>query len=97
MADDKYEELLSIVKKAGILSSVEGVIGWDQQTMMPKGEAAIRGMQMGLLSTLVHEMFTQERVGELLTELESCELDETQKAQVRETRQDYDNKNFNNM
>lgn len=42
------------------------VLGWDQETHLPEKGAAFRGQQITTLSTLSHELFTEDKLGELL-------------------------------
>lgn len=45
------------------------VLGWDQETYMPDKGAAFRGQQITTLSTMAHELFTEENLGNILQEL----------------------------
>jgi len=94
-ASAEYEELLSLVRDANCLGSVEWLLGWDQETMMPERGVAYRAEQMALLARLAHEAWTSPRIGELL---EACERDtdlsgdafSDPAANIREIRRDYD-------
>ncbi len=61
-----HEELLARARKQALLGSCSAVLGWDEQTYMPAGGAALRGDQMALLAGLQHEQATHPRIGELL-------------------------------
>jgi carboxypeptidase Taq len=45
------------------------LLGWDQQTYMPKGGAEDRGNTISTLSRMSHEKFTSEEMGSLIEEL----------------------------
>lgn len=42
------------------------VLGWDQQTQMPKGGTKARASQLATLSKVAHEMFVNDGIGELI-------------------------------
>lgn len=68
---DSWSALVAHVRRIETLESVMGTLGWDEQTMMPPKGAALRGEQQALLSGLVHEAITDDRVGRWLAELEA--------------------------
>lgn len=49
------------------------VLQWDQETYLPAKGAAFRGRQISTLSELAHQMFTSEKLGSLLQELQARE------------------------
>jgi carboxypeptidase Taq len=55
------------------LRRTEGVLVWDMQVFMPPGGAQTRAMQLATLEELIHERFVDDRLGELLEELEPYE------------------------
>ena len=88
-----YAELLRRTKEHAVLSSCAAVLGWDQQTYLPRGGAAFRGDQLTLLAALAHERATDPRLGEVLATCEAGvgELDDDwAAANVRELRHSYD-------
>ena len=91
---EAYEELLRRSRERTLLASVSAVLGWDEQTYMPKYGATLRGDQLGLLAGLEHERSTDPRVGELLALVEGTEVvaDPTgpRAANVRELRRNFD-------
>jgi carboxypeptidase Taq len=90
-----YEQLVTHVSEIGLLESTGGILGWDQETMMPPGGLELRSKQLALLARLTHQMATDPRVGEWLA---ACEADGTlmadplsdQAVNVRELRRAYD-------
>jgi carboxypeptidase Taq len=91
---DAYAELVRRSKELGVLNSCAAVLGWDQQTYMPRGGAGLRGEQMALLAALSHQKVTDPKIGELLAAVEGSELvkdlDSPEAANVRELRRGYD-------
>ena len=57
-------KLLDFVKQTIALSQINGLLGWDQETMMPKGSIEQRAQWMGHLSATLHERKTDPRIGE---------------------------------
>ncbi|QEL18199.1 carboxypeptidase M32 [Limnoglobus roseus] len=87
-----YADLMYRSRQVALLGSCSSVLGWDQQTYMPKGGAAFRGEQLALLATLAHKQATDARVGELLgqVEAEPRPADSVEASNVRELRHAYD-------
>jgi carboxypeptidase Taq len=88
---EKLNELKSILAEVSDLYRAGAVLGWDQQTYMPRAGAESRGQQLGTLGKIAHEKFTDEKVGKLLDELKDAfdpESDEF--ALIRVTRRNYD-------
>ena len=88
-----YDSLLVASRDVGLLDSIGGLLGWDQETMMPEGGAEYRARQLALLARYRHERFTAERTGELLEECESSmdvSADTVEAANLRALRHDYD-------
>jgi carboxypeptidase Taq len=77
-----------------LLASCSALLGWDEQTYLPRGGSAYRGDQMALLAGLHHERATDPRVGELLGLVEGSDLladpDSVESANVREWRRGFD-------
>ncbi|GIV01704.1 MAG: carboxypeptidase M32 [Fimbriimonadales bacterium] len=76
------------------LHDAAGVLGWDQQTYMPKGAAAGRAEQLATLSTLAHQKLTSDEFRSTLEEAEkqsaTLDPDSDDAALVRVTRRDFD-------
>jgi carboxypeptidase Taq len=56
-------------RRAAVLASVDAVLGWDQQTMLPPAAAPYRADQAGAVATLVHAARTDPAQGERLAAL----------------------------
>ncbi len=88
-----YDSLRRHLRELGALNSVLGLLGWDQETMMPPKAASARADELSLLSRLAHERATSEKVGELLDACESdgsLAADPVASANLREIRLDYE-------
>lgn len=88
-----YESLRGEMRKAATLASVGSLLGWDQETMMPPRGGALRAEQLAVITSLAHERWTSDRIGELLAACEAdAELasDEAVAANLRETRRQFD-------
>lgn len=71
MNSSSYVSLLEKIKRAGLLSSVQGLLGWDEQVNLPPKSGARRASQLALLAELHHEMATDPEIGRLLGELKT--------------------------
>ncbi|DAC34614.1 MAG TPA: carboxypeptidase M32, partial [Candidatus Thalassarchaeaceae archaeon] len=88
---DAYDELLFNLKDIEMVGQIGGLLGWDQEVLMPPKAAAIRAEQLAWISKTGHEKITHPRIGELLEELEARnDLDDIQAANIRLARDSYD-------
>lgn len=60
------------------------VAGWDMQTMMPTGGSQARGEALAEMGVLRHKILTDPRVGELIQEAEQADLNDVERANLRE-------------
>src|SRR3954452_9784978 len=71
--NDKYQatygRLCTHTREAAILSSMQGLLGWDERTKLPPAGGEYRAEQMSFLAGLIHKKQTAPEVGEWLTEL----------------------------
>ncbi len=92
--ESKLQELKTRLSEIDDLESAGSVLSWDQETYMPPGGAAARARQLGTLSRLAHEKFTDPAIGKLLEELrpyeESLPYDSDEAALIRLTRRKYE-------
>tara|TARA_B110000263_G_C15310532_1_gene512859 strand:- start:152 stop:1654 length:1503 start_codon:yes stop_codon:yes gene_type:complete len=85
-----YEELLARLKDIDLVSQIGGLLGWDQEVLMPPKAAALRAEQLSWISKTGHEKLTEPRIGELLDILEQTdELNEVQIGNIRLARDSY--------
>ena len=60
---DAYDELMARLKDIDLISQVGGLVGWDQEVMMPPKAAGLRAEQLSWISRTGHEMITDSRIG----------------------------------
>jgi len=82
-----YAELRAHLRQTAALGEIAGRLGWDQQTVMPRGANDQRAEEMAALEDVLHARRTDPGLGELLARAEAP--DETGAAILREARRDY--------
>ncbi len=91
---NQLNELKRRVQEVYDLQRIVALLHWDQATYMPPGGAPARGRQMGLLSQLAQQKFTDPEIGRLLDALrpyeESLPYDSDEASIIRVTRRDYE-------
>lgn len=87
---NSYPALMEFVRDTAALGQVSGLLGWDQETMMPRGAASQRGAWMGAMEKVLHQRQSDPRIGDWLAGLEGQELGEVETAHLREIRRAYD-------
>jgi carboxypeptidase Taq len=87
--DETYEEFLDHVRKYSYVGDASGVLSWDQQVMMPEGGTPARSKQSSTLSTLQHELLTDDDLADWLEELDGAVEGERQ-AVVREVKRSHE-------
>ena len=85
-----YSELMVFQRETEALAQVAGRLGWDQETMMPRGAAEQRGEEMAAMETVLHARRTDPRVGDWLAGVEEATLDAVGRAQLRHIRRRYE-------
>jgi carboxypeptidase Taq len=86
----RYDELLDRVQRLEHLRSAGGVLGWDQQVMMPEGGTPARAKQQSALSAVTHDLLTSDDLAADLGALDDASLSEDQRAVVREVRREHE-------
>lgn len=84
MQTKEWKELMELYEEITRLGQVSSLLMWDQNTYMPQGSIRSRAAQNALITGLVHQRYTSDRLGELLSAVGSMELDEDRKAIHRE-------------
>lgn len=74
-ADNQYQELLTLTRRAALLSSCGSVLSWDRETNMPPCGGEHRAEQLSLLAGVAHDWATTPRIGVLLDELQDARFD----------------------
>ena len=70
------------------LDQIAGRLGWDQETMMPRGAAEQRGAEMAAMESVLHARKSAPEVGDWLAKAEP-ETD-VDRAKLRVIQRDYD-------
>ncbi|MBI4615815.1 MAG: carboxypeptidase M32 [Planctomycetes bacterium] len=86
-----YDQLVGELREGGVLESVQCLLEWDQETLMPPRGAERRAEEIALLSRIIHEKKTAPRVGELLDRAAGeKDLGPDARANLREARRHYE-------
>lgn len=83
-----FEELMAFERETQALAQVMGRLGWDQETMMPRGAAEQRGDEIAALSGVIHARRTDPRLGDWLAA--AAPVDEAGEAAVRLIRRSHE-------
>ncbi|MFA3915543.1 carboxypeptidase M32 [Ruegeria hyattellae] len=83
-----YDELMAYQRETTALGMIAGRLGWDQETVMPRGAASQRGEEMAAIEAVLHGRRSDPRVGDWLASAEAP--DEAGAAQLREIRRAYE-------
>ncbi|MDQ2068170.1 carboxypeptidase M32 [Xinfangfangia sp. CPCC 101601] len=77
-----FAELMAEARQTVALGQVMGRLGWDQETVMPRGSADQRGDEMAAMEGVLHARLSDPRLGALLDAAEAS--DAAGAAQLRE-------------
>ena len=93
-AEDMFAEACGHARRVAVLASVEAVLGWDEQTMLPRAAAGHRADQAAALAAIVHRLRTDATQGERLHGLAAGPLatggSPEQQATIRLLRRDFE-------
>jgi len=91
---EKLEQLKTLLAEVADLNNAQELLGWDQQTYMPKGGGEARGNQLATLGKISHQKFTSDEIGKLLGDLEKefegADPDSDDLRLIKLTRHNYD-------
>lgn len=82
MRNDAFAEVMALARQTVALEQIMGRLGWDHETVMPRGSAEQRGEEMAALEGVLHARRSDPRLGELLAAAEAP--DAAAAAQLRE-------------
>jgi carboxypeptidase Taq len=85
-----YDDLLEFQRETEALGQVAGRLGWDQETVMPRGAAPQRGEEMAAMEGVLHARRIDPRIGDWLEKIDAGTLDEVGQANLRHIRRDFD-------
>lgn len=82
-----FADLMAFQRQTEALGKVAERLGWDQETMMPRGAADQRGEEMAAIEGILHARRTDPRIADWLAAAEVS--DDAGAAQLRLIRQSY--------
>lgn len=62
-----FDDLMSFQRETEALAQIAGRLGWDQETVMPRGSAEQRGEEMAAIENVLHARRTDPRLADWLT------------------------------
>ena len=83
-----YDELMAFQRETEALAQVAGRLGWDQETVMPRGAAEQRAEEMSAMEGVLHARRTDPRLADWLAA--AVAEDEVAAAQLRLIRRSFD-------
>jgi carboxypeptidase Taq len=85
-----YNSYKTKMQKIADVKYASAVLQWDQETYLPPKGNHYRGRQIATLAEIAHEQFTDEHLGNILTDLMAADnLAVTEKRNVQLTFEDY--------
>jgi carboxypeptidase Taq len=92
--NERLAELRTRLGEVSDLRSAGSLLDWDQMVMMPPAGAAVRAERLATLERVSHQLFVDDRVGELLDGLRDLELslphDSDDASLIRVARRDWE-------
>tara|TARA_R110002049_G_scaffold23545_10_gene83688 strand:- start:74171 stop:75652 length:1482 start_codon:yes stop_codon:yes gene_type:complete len=85
-----YNDLMAFQRDTEALSQVAGRLGWDQETMMPRGAAPQRAEEMAAMEGVLHARRLDSRIAGWLDQIDVDTLDDVGRANLRHIRRDFD-------
>ncbi len=84
-----YEDLMRFEHDTQALAQIAGRLGWDQETVMPRGASDQRGEEMAAIESVLHARRIDPRVGDWLGQIDDAALDRVAQAQMRHIRRSH--------
>ncbi|MBV1867334.1 MAG: carboxypeptidase M32 [Marinosulfonomonas sp.] len=78
-----YDDLMAFQRETEALGQVMGRLGWDQETMMPRGAAAQRSEEMAALEGVLHARRIDPRIADWHGAIDAGLLDDVGRANLR--------------
>ena len=78
-----YEDLIAFQRETEALNMVAGRLGWDQETVMPRGAAPQRAEEIAALEGVLHARRTDPRLADWIEAASGEELDEVAHGNLR--------------
>ncbi|MFY2824999.1 carboxypeptidase M32 [Ruegeria sp. MALMAid1280] len=83
-----YDDLMAFQRETSALGQIAGRLGWDQETVMPRGAAPQRAEEMAAIEAVLHARRSDPRVAEWLEQADP--QDDVARAQLRDIRRSYE-------
>ncbi|GAA3876452.1 carboxypeptidase M32 [Celeribacter arenosi] len=84
-----FDDLMAFERETQALASIAGRLGWDQETVMPRGATAQRGEEFAAIENVLHARRTNPQVGDWLAAISDADLDAVGQANLRHIRRSY--------
>lgn len=84
-----YDDLMRYQRETEALGQIAGRLGWDQETMMPRGAADQRSQEMAAIEGVLHGRRVDPQLGDWLAQIDDADLDHVGQAQMRHIRRSY--------
>ena len=84
-----FQDLMAHLREGAALAQVAGRLGWDQETMMPRGAGDQRAEEMAAMAAVLHRHRTAPQMGDWLAAIDDGALDAMGQAVMRITRRDH--------
>lgn len=85
-----YNKLIRKIKRIKNIGNAEGLLRWDQQVMMPNAGTPARSQQLSALSSIQHELLTDEKIGKMLDEIDEEEISKEKRSAIREVKREFE-------
>lgn len=85
-----YDQLMRFQRQTEALGQVAGRLGWDQETMMPRGATEQRSDEIAAMEGVLHARRIDPRVGDWLSAIDPATLNEVGRAQIRHIRRSFE-------
>ncbi|MCT4558439.1 MAG: carboxypeptidase M32 [Pelagimonas sp.] len=85
-----FQDLCAHQRKVVALGQISGRLGWDQETSMPGGAGAQRGEEFAAIEAVLHQLRTDPKVGDWLSQIDPASLSEVDQSHLRLIRRSYD-------
>jgi carboxypeptidase Taq len=84
-----FDDLMAFQRETEALAQIAGRLGWDRETMMPRGASAQRGEEMAAVEGVLHGRRVDPRIAGWLEMIDEGHLDDAGSAQLRHIRRSH--------
>jgi carboxypeptidase Taq len=85
-----YQSLMTRARQIEALGQVSGLLGWDQETMMPRKAGAQRAEHFAAVEAARHDRLTDKGLADLIDGIDPASLDLVQRRNVAELRRQHE-------